>query len=128
MSLQEMVVRLRFPNAATVKPSVSSPGAAGRGPAALAFAALLTPAVITALALGFWKLAADLGAAGQFAIQTGLFSHWQVWFAVAALVQFSVSVLNRMGSATQRAEAIRNSEDSSSEDILNSELSPSKRR
>jgi hypothetical protein len=60
-------------------------------------AALLTPAAVMALALGVWRLGADLNWAGEFAISRGLFSHWQVWIAVAGLLQTCASILNRYG-------------------------------
>ncbi len=66
---------------------------------ALALAALLTPAAVMAFVLAFWRLAADLNATGQFPITGGLFSHWQVWIAVATLLQFGAILLNRYGKA-----------------------------
>jgi hypothetical protein len=60
-------------------------------------AALLTPAAVGALALGVWRLSADLKWAGEFAISRGLFSHWQVWIAVAGVLQTCASILNRYG-------------------------------
>jgi hypothetical protein len=50
-----------------------------------------------ALALGTWRMGTDLGITGEFAISRGLFSHWQVWFALAGLLQTGASVLNRYG-------------------------------
>ena len=87
-----MVVRIRF----------------GRGPrverkrgknrrAALAMAALLTPGAVMASVLGIWRLAADLKWTVDFAIASGLFSHWQVWFASAALLHFCSRALNQYG-------------------------------
>jgi hypothetical protein len=66
---------------------------------ALAMASLLTPAAVMACVLTLWRLAADLSVTGQFPITDGLFSHWQVWLAVAATLQFSAIVLNRYGKA-----------------------------
>jgi len=66
---------------------------------ALAMASLLTPAAVMACVLTLWRLAADLNVTGQFPITDGLFSHWQVWLAVAATLQFSAIVLNRYGKA-----------------------------
>ena len=63
---------------------------------ALACAALLAPATLTAYVLGFWRLASDMGMAGAFAI-TGIFSHWQVWMAVAVGLHMTASTLNRYG-------------------------------
>ena len=90
-----MVVRVRFRSGPTVKRE-------GRKNRHLALAAvtLLTPGVLTAVALGFWKLAADLRMAGQFAIADGLFSHWQAWLAVAGILQLSVIALTRYGNGS----------------------------
>lgn len=35
--------------------------------------------------------------AGPFAITDGIFSHWQVWFAVGILIQAIAIFLNRYG-------------------------------
>jgi hypothetical protein len=58
-------------------------------------AALLTPAAAMSLVLGCWRLGADLNWTDEFVISTGLFSHWQVWIALAALLQVCASILNR---------------------------------
>ena len=87
-----MVVKIRFWSG----PTVSRAGRKNRH-VALAAASLLTPLVLATLALGLWKLAADLRVAGQFAIAEGLFSHWQVWLAAAGLIEFAVVILNRYG-------------------------------
>ncbi len=63
---------------------------------ALAFAALLGPAALMAYVLGFWRLASDMGMAGEFGI-SGVFSHWQVWILIALLLQASGYALNRYG-------------------------------
>lgn len=47
-----------------------------------------------AYVLGFWRLASDMGVAGEFGI-TGLFSHWQVWIVLAAALTITSSILNR---------------------------------
>src|SRR5580700_9237023 len=49
--------------------------------------ALLTPASVTALVLGLWRVSADLGWTGEFLIANGFFSHWQVWIALAIGLQ-----------------------------------------
>jgi hypothetical protein len=69
---------------------------------ALAVAALLTPAAAMAGALGLWRIAADLNWTSSFAIPSGVFSHWQVWLGVAALLQLCASVLNRYGRRGDR--------------------------
>lgn len=63
---------------------------------ALAGGSLLIPLALMAYALGFWSLASDMGFAGAFGIG-GLFSHWQIWIAAAALLHIAASVLNRYG-------------------------------
>jgi len=60
-------------------------------------AALLTPAAAMALVLGVWRLGSDLKWTGEFAITRGLFSHWQVWIAMAGVLQTCASILNRYG-------------------------------
>jgi hypothetical protein len=63
---------------------------------ASAIGTLMMPAVLMAYVLGFWRLASDLGMAGEFAI-SGIFSHWQVWIALAALLHIGSVSLNRYG-------------------------------
>jgi len=63
---------------------------------ASAIGTLLMPAVLMAYVLGIWRLASDLGMAGEFAI-SGIFSHWQVWIAVAAALHIGSASLNRYG-------------------------------
>jgi len=66
---------------------------------ALALASLLTPAAVMACALALWRIAADLKATGQFPIANGLFSHWQIWIALAGSLQFTAVLLNRYGKS-----------------------------
>ncbi len=61
-------------------------------------AAFLTPAAVMAFALGMWRLASDLNWTGEFVISSGLFSHWQVWIALAGLLETCASILNRYGA------------------------------
>src|SRR3954468_5024492 len=58
-------------------------------------AALLGPASVMAFVLGGWRLGADLNLTGEFAISRGLFSHWQVWFALGAGMQVAATILAR---------------------------------
>jgi hypothetical protein len=64
---------------------------------ALGISALLTPAALAALVLAVWRLGADLNLTSSFAIPSGLFSHWQVWMAAAALLELCAFALNRYG-------------------------------
>ena len=77
-----MVVRIRFGKG----PRVERKPRKNRR-VALAFAALLTPAALMACSLGLWRIAADLDWTGDFAIGSGLFSHWQVWIVSAVALQ-----------------------------------------
>ena len=89
-----MVVRIRFGKG----PKVERKGRKNQR-VALAFASLLTPAAVMAAALGIWGLAAGPNWTSHFAIRYGLFSHWQVWLACAALLQTGSYLLNRYGRA-----------------------------
>jgi hypothetical protein len=64
---------------------------------ALATAALLTPATFVTTVLAVWRVAADLHIAGQFAIDSGIFSHWQSWLGAAVLLHLCSRALNRYG-------------------------------
>src|SRR5579883_2600383 len=63
---------------------------------ALAFGEFMTPLALMAYVLGIWRLAADLGFAGDSGI-TGVFWHWQIWLPVGALLQLAGMSLNRYG-------------------------------
>ncbi len=58
-------------------------------------AAFLTPAALSFGILGFWRLGADLGVFGEFFLEDGTFSHWQVWCALALGAQAGSIALNR---------------------------------
>ena len=64
---------------------------------ALAVSALLTPAAFLASVLALWRVAADLSFTAKFAITSGVFSHWQVWMVVAAVLQTCSRMLARYG-------------------------------
>jgi hypothetical protein len=93
-----MVVRIRFRRG----PQVGRKGPKNRR-VALAAGGLLTPGAVMAMALGFWRLAADLKWTDTFAIPDGLFSHWQVWMATAAILQFCSSLLSRYARNSGKA-------------------------
>ena len=61
---------------------------------ASAMAALIAPMALMAYVLGFWRLASDMGLAGEFGI-AGVFSHWQIWIPIGAALQFTAGVLNK---------------------------------
>ncbi len=53
-----------------------------------------------AYVLGFWRLASDMGLAGEFPF-SGLFSHWQVWIPLAAMVHIGSSALKKYGQGEE---------------------------
>ncbi len=57
----------------------------------------LASASAVALVTALWRLAYDLDLTGRFAISEGLFSHWQVWMALAVLLQILDAMLGRFG-------------------------------
>ena len=56
-------------------------------------AVFLTPAAMLALVFGLWRVSADLGWTESFVISSGLFSHWQVWMALAIALKLTASSL-----------------------------------
>jgi hypothetical protein len=87
-----MFVRIRFDKGARIQRK--------RGKnrhLALAAAALLVPSAMMAVALGLWRLAADLGWASGFAFSGGPLAHWVVWIVVAAGLLWTAWRLNRYG-------------------------------
>lgn len=54
-------------------------------------AEFLRPFAAIEAALGLWRLGADAGWAGEFFVNAGMFSHWQVWIAMSIFTQ-AVSV------------------------------------
>jgi hypothetical protein len=69
---------------------------------ALAAGAMLIPAALMAYLLGLWRLGADLGLAGEFVIG-GIFSHWQLWIGLGAVLQLAAYSLNRYGRSGRMA-------------------------
>ena len=63
------------------------------------FRHLLMPVAVAGYALAGWRLAADLDLAGEFFVAGGLFSHWQVWLALAAGTHFSASYLDKVNNS-----------------------------
>ncbi len=60
---------------------------------------ILNPASVFSLALGLWRLGADLGLTNPFALSDGPFSHWQVWMVVAGGLQaIGFALRKRCGS------------------------------
>ncbi len=57
------------------------------------FSYLLKPVALVAYVLSVWRLGADLNWTGSFFIPSGLFSHWQVWLALAIATQVTATHL-----------------------------------
>ena len=85
-----MVVRIRLNYGQAARQT-----AAVNRQATLVAASLMTPVAVMAWVLAAWRVLADLKVAGAFAISNGLFSHWQVWIAIAILVQGAAFLLQR---------------------------------
>lgn len=92
-----MVVRIRFGKCATIEREHRK-----NRRVAMAFASFLTPGSVMAATLGIWRLAEDPHWASDFAIRQGLFSHWQVWFAFAGVLQTGSYLLNRYGRTSSK--------------------------
>jgi|SRR5579863_8851179 hypothetical protein len=100
-----MLVKIRFGTSQTARTKRRQ-----KQRIALGVSALLTPAAAMASVLGIWRIAADLNWAGQFAITSGFFSHWQVWLAAAALLQLGARILNRYAHSGEPATASKASD------------------
>ena len=85
-----MIVKIRFPQG---RPRRHRRATTNRELSA-AFGALLVPASLMAYSLGIWRLASDMGLAGQFDI-TGAFSHWQLWIGLGVILNAAAISLNR---------------------------------
>jgi hypothetical protein len=75
--------------------------------AMLSAAGLLTLVAISCVSLGLWRVASDLDRAGDFVFPVGFLSHWQVWIASAAGVQYASWRLTRyLNSEGERAASL----------------------
>jgi hypothetical protein len=57
----------------------------------------MNPLALTAAVLACWRLGSGLNATADFALSSGILSHWQVWLAMAVVLQLAASKLNRYG-------------------------------
>jgi hypothetical protein len=67
-------------------------------------ASLLTLVAIGFGSLGMWRIGTDLEWAGDFVIQEGFLSHWQVWIGAAVGVQYASWRLARYGGIVRGRE------------------------
>ena len=63
----------------------------------------MTPATVAGYAFAAWRLGADLNWTGEFFIENGVFSRWQVWLAIGVATQMAARRLNRHVPPQQRA-------------------------
>jgi hypothetical protein len=62
----------------------------------------LTPSALVALAMGLWRVSADLDWASAFPIASGFFSHWQVWIALSVALKIVSSALLAWDDRTRK--------------------------
>jgi len=95
-----MVVRIRFGRG----PVISQRKGKNAGIAALG-ASLLTMLSICCASLGAWRLGEDLGWTGDFAVGSGILSHWLVWFGLAVSAQYTSAKLSRYVAESKASNA-----------------------
>ena len=72
---------------------------------------VLTPVAVLAGVLGAWRLGADAGWTNSFFITGGVFSRYQLWFALAIVAQTSAFMLKRWaGNQNKHVTAVATSE------------------
>jgi hypothetical protein len=72
---------------------------------ALPGASLMTLVAFGCASLGVWRVGSDLGWAGDFVLQKGFLSHWQVWMGAAAGVQYASVRLTRYAGTVPRSDS-----------------------
>ncbi len=89
-------MRPRTASAVTVRlhPAIEPTTAASIG-AVDALSFLLRSGALAALTLGVWRLGVDLGWTQDFVISSGVWSHWQVWIAVAIGLNAAATHISR---------------------------------
>jgi hypothetical protein len=93
-----MVEKTRFGRGAAMMPEERN------GRIAMLGASLLTFVAISCAALGLWRVGTDMEWAGDFVIQEGFLSHWQVWIGAAVAVQYTSYWLTRYAGIMLRRE------------------------
>jgi hypothetical protein len=79
-----MIVRIRFGRGRRVTRRKGK-----NGKVALLLASMLTLLALSFGILALWRLGEDMGITGDFVFANGLLSHWQIWIAAAAAVQYA---------------------------------------
>jgi hypothetical protein len=87
-----MIVRIRFRHGPVPRkdPNRVTPQELAHGASML-----LAPVYLCAWAMALWRIGADMRVAAPFFLSDGVFSHWQVWFAVAGALQAASISLRR---------------------------------
>jgi hypothetical protein len=102
-TLQPAWARTTSVVAMKLQPALARTTALSRGALTLtAFA--LRPAAFVALACGVWRVGIDLGWTQDFFVSEGLFSHWQVWLALALGMITAAGFLSRTAGAIDDSE------------------------
>ena len=103
-SWHEIVVQAKTASIADrLQPAIDFTGSVSRE--VMQFAGVfLRPATLTLAVLAFWRLSSDLGWTGDFFVSTGIFSHWQVWVALAIAAHAASRYVEKL-SATSSARA-----------------------
>jgi hypothetical protein len=74
------------------------------GRIAMLSASLLTLVAISCASLGLWRVGTDLEWAGDFVIQNGFLSHWQVWLGAAIGLEYASWWLTRYAATMRKRE------------------------
>ena len=69
---------------------------------ALAIGSLFAPLALLAFSVAFWAFAAEARWTNGFPIQVIMFSHWQVWLAIAALLMVVRQIVEGIGMPNDR--------------------------
>jgi hypothetical protein len=77
-AMEKQAGRERPPRADTLTPREMATG----------LTTMLAPVTAMSFALALWRLGADMGWTGGFAIRNGILSHWQVWMMLAVALQW----------------------------------------
>lgn len=101
-----MVVKIRFGRGPVVS---RRKGKNGR--LATLAASLLTMLSVSCASLGLWRLGSDLGWTGDFVVESGLLSHWLVWFGLAAAAQYGSWRLAGYAAVSRENDALADDAD-----------------
>jgi hypothetical protein len=78
---------------------------------------LLKASSVAFFTLGTWRLGNDVGATQPFFLSEGLFSHWQVYFALCAAAALGASALRRAVPESQLEALMAEAEELAAEGV-----------